>query len=67
MSAKKPAMKRYAGRAKSRPDSRSPRRLPMAMRPMAITHNTAREGKSPGNTDVKAAMPADTLTATVSV
>ena len=60
-------MKRYDGRAKSRPDSRRPRRLPTAMRAMAAMHSSTRTGKRTGNAEVMAAMPAETLTATVSV
>jgi hypothetical protein len=62
-----PPMKRYDGSEKSLPDSRTPRRLPIAMSAIAATQSATREGKSTGKADVRAAMPAETLTATVSV
>ena len=63
----KAAMNRYDGRAKSRPDSRSPRRLPRAMSAIATTQTMTRWSNSIGTAEVMAATPAEMLTATVSV
>ena len=59
-------MNRYVGAAKSLPDSRMPRRFASAMPTTAVTQSAERYGKRVGTADVRAAMPAATLTATVS-
>ena len=59
-------MKKYVGTAKMRPDSRMPRRFATAIPTTATTQSHGRYGNSPGTADVSAAIPAATLTATVS-
>jgi hypothetical protein len=51
--------------AKIRPDSRRPRRLPQASRTTNPTAITTRHGSSTWKAEVRAAVPAETLTATV--
>ena len=55
-------MKKYVGTAKMRPDSRTPRRLPNAMRTTNATEIGTTNGVSTGNADASAAVPAATDT-----
>jgi len=59
------AMKTYVGTEKKRPDSRTPRRLPNAMRMMNTTAISTRHGAVEGMSATTAATPAETETATV--
>ena len=59
-------MKKYVGTAKTRPDSRTPRRLPNAMRMTNETEIGTTYGVSIGKADATAAVPAATDTDTVS-
>jgi hypothetical protein len=52
--------------AKIRPDSRMPRRLPHISSRMKATDSSTRQGRSTSIAEASAAVPADTLTATVS-
>ena len=59
-------MKKYVGMEKTRPDSRTPRRLPNAMRMTNEIEIGTTKGVSIGNADATAAVPAATETDTVS-
>ncbi len=63
------ATKKYVGKAKTRPASRTPRRLMYAIRIDQARRDPdgAVSWASAGNTDVRAATPAATETATVRV
>jgi hypothetical protein len=52
--------------AKIRPDSRMPRRLPQASSATNPTESSTRRSRSSGMAEASAAVPAETLTATVS-
>jgi hypothetical protein len=60
------AVKKYVGAANILPDSRTPRRFPMAMAPTARELKRTRWGKRAGIADVSAAIPATADTDTVS-
>ena len=60
------AMNTYVGTEKNRPDSRTPRRLPNAMRTMKKTAISTRHAAVDGISATTAATPAETETATVS-
>ena len=58
-------MKKYVGTEKMRPDSRMPRRLPIAIRITQARPISVRLTCHCGNADTTAATPAAMLTATV--
>src|SRR5262245_26667878 len=58
-------MNTYVGAAKILPDSRTPRRLPYAIKTMDATAISTRNGAVAGTSAMIAATPADTETATV--
>ena len=64
-SASRLARKKYVGMEKMRPDSRMPRRLPIAMRTMQARPISVRLTCHCGKADTTAATPAAMLTATV--
>ena len=61
------AMKKYVGMAKTRPASRSPRRLPQAIRTTNATDMGTVARPRLGTADTMASLPAATETATVIV
>ena len=59
-------MKKNVGTANTRPDSFTPRRLPNAMIAMNASEIGTTQSVKTGNAEARAALPAETDTATVS-